>query len=120
VAVEFDQTLDFASDGVPAWLSEQGYAPTLLDGFDFRLPTFTGRSHLLGREVPTVLILNGSHVARVAIVPANRFRIDAERLADSQSSRGNVKVFRRDGVYLVVTFTTNSLSPFLTPPVAAG
>jgi hypothetical protein len=120
VAVEFDQNLDFAANGVPAWLTEQGLPPTLLDGFDFRLPTFVGRSPLLGKEVPTVLFLNGPQVARVAIVPENRFRVDAAKLNDAQSSRGNVKVFRRDGVYLVVTFTTDSLSPFLMPLAAAG
>lgn len=120
VAVEFDQKLDFAATGIPTWLTEEGLPPTLLDGFDFRLPTFVGRGQLLGKEVPTVLFLNGPQVAQVAIVPVNRFRIDATKLNDAQSSRGNVKVFRRDGVYLVVTFTTDSLNPFLMPPAAAG
>jgi Putative zinc-finger len=120
VAVEFDQKLDFAGDRVPNWLQAQGLSRGLLDGFDLRLPVFTGRSQLLGREVPTVMMVNGPHVAQIYLVPPHRFHIDPAKLNDSQSSRGNVTTIRRGGVVMVIVTTSDSLAPFLTPPTPAG
>jgi hypothetical protein len=120
VASEFDQKFDFAADRVPAWLREQGISPAVLDGFDLRLSSFHGRGTLLGREVPTVMLQNGAHLAQIYVISENLFHLDADKLLDSQSSRGNVTVFRRDGKVLVVAFTSETLAPFLMPAALNG
>lgn len=120
VSVEFDQKLDFAGERIPDWLAGQGLPRGLLDGFDLRLPTFAGRSTLLDREVPSVLLVSGPHVAQVYIVPDHRFHVDPDRLADAQTSRGSVRAFRRDRVVLVIVTTSDTLAPFLIPQGPIG